>query len=182
MKVLKAIKSFFMSLLGVLFFLFALTMTILLLSYNDYGLSQFGNKTLILMTDKIYSDAYDKGDLVIVEKRALQQYAAPELIEIGDELFVVRVVDGGAIYIEVGKVGEVYPDENAISFENGSSFDVKFVIGEKIQVVKKLGGFLSVVESKWGFLFIVLVPCFLIFIYEIYALIVEIKYGEEDDD
>ena len=39
-------------------------MTILLLSYNDYGLSQFGNKTLILMNDQIYSENYKKGDLV----------------------------------------------------------------------------------------------------------------------
>ena len=36
-------------------------------------------------------------------------------------------------------------------------------------------------ESKWGFLFIVLVPCFLIFIYEVYALIIEIKYGAEEE-
>ena len=61
------------------------------------------------------------------------------------------------------------------------SFDIKFVIGEKIKVIKHLGGFLSIVESKWGFLFIVLVPSFLIFVYEVYSLIVEIKYGADED-
>ena len=46
---------------------------------------------------------------------------------------------------------------------------------------EKIGTFLSVVESKWGFLFIVLVPSFLIFIYEVYSLIIEIKYGKDED-
>ena len=47
MKVLKVIKSIVTSILGFVFFVFALSMTVLLLSYNDYGLSEFGNKTLI---------------------------------------------------------------------------------------------------------------------------------------
>ena len=45
----------------------------------------------------------------------------------------------------------------------------------------KIGGYLSIIESKWGFLFIVLIPVFLIFIFEVYSLIIEIKYGAEED-
>ena len=56
-----------------------------------------------------------------------------------------------------------------------------FVVGKKDKVYKNVGKYLSVIESKWGFLFIILVPCFFIFIYEIYALIVEIKYGADKD-
>lgn len=182
MKVLNVIKRFFLGLLGIIFFVFALAMTILLLSYNDYGLSQFGNKTLVLMTDEIYSENYKKGDLVIVENRGFTKglgYA--DKIEIGDELFAVRVDAYGNVNVEIGKVAELYVDENAIAFENGSTFDLKFVLGEKVQVYEKVASFLSIVESKWGFLFIVLVPCFLIFIYEIYSLIIEVKYGNEDD-
>ena len=62
MKVLKFIKGVLINVLGLVFFVFALGMTVLLLSYNDYGLSEFGNKTLILMTDNIYSENYEKGD------------------------------------------------------------------------------------------------------------------------
>ena len=183
MKVLNAIKRFFLGLLGIIFFVFALAMTILLLSYNDYGLSQFGNKTLVLMTDEIYSENYNKGDLVIVENRGFTKglgYA--DKIEIGDELFAVRVDAYGNVNVEIGKVAELYVDENAIAFENGSTFDLKFVLGEKVQVYEKVASFLSIVESKWGFLFIVLVPCFLIFIYEIYELVVEIKYGSDEEE
>ena len=182
MMVLNTIKRLFLGLLGIIFFIFALSMTILLLSYNDYGLSQFGNKTLVLMNDQIYSENYKKGDLVIVENRGFTKglgYA--DKIEVGDELFAVRVDAYGTINIEIGKVAELYVDENAIAFENGSTFDLKFILGEKVQVYENVASFLSIVESKWGFLFIVLVPCFLIFIYEIYSLIIEIKYGNEDD-
>lgn len=182
MKVLNAIKSFFVGLLGIVFFVFALSMTILLLTYNDYGLSQFGNKTLVLMTDEIYSENYEKGDLVIVENRGFTKglgYA--DKIEIGDELFAVRVDAYGNVFIEVGTVGKLYEDENAIAFENGSTFDIKFVLGEAIASYSTIGGLLSIITSKWGFLFLVLVPCFLIFIYEIYSLIVELKYGDEED-
>ncbi|MBQ7789850.1 MAG: hypothetical protein IJ399_01150 [Bacilli bacterium] len=182
MKVIEVMKKIITGILGIVFFVFALSMTILLLSYNDYGISQFGNKSLILMTDKIYSENYDKGDLVVVENRGFTKglgYA--DKVEVGDEIFAVRVDAYGNTFIEIGTVGKLYPDENAISFENGSTFDIKFVLGEAVEKYSKIGGFLSITTSKWGFLFLVLVPCFLIFIYEIYSLIIEIKYGDEED-
>ena len=175
MKVLEVIKKIFIGILGIAFFIFALGMTVLLLAYNAYGLTQFGNKTLILMTDDIYSESFNKGDLVVVENRGFTKglgYA--DKVEIGDELFAVRVDAYGAVFIEVGKVGKLYEDENAIAFENGSTFDIKFVLGEAVASYPTIGGILSIITSKWGFLFLVLVPCFLIFIYEIYSLIIEL--------
>lgn len=181
MKVLKVIKAIIANLLGAVFFVFALGMTVLLLSYNDYGLSQFGNKTMILMNDSIFSEKYEKGDLVIVEKRGLTLGSGyTDVIEVGDEIFAVRVDAYGNAYVEVGIVGKIYEDEEAISFENGSTFGLKFVLGETVKTIPDIGGFLSIIESKWGFLFLVLVPCFLIFMYEIYSLIIEIKYGKEE--
>lgn len=181
MKVLNVIKNIFVNILGAIFFIFALGMTVLLLSYNDYGLSQFGNKTLILMTDSIFSEKYDKGDLVVVKKRGITLGSGyTDVIEVGDEIFAVRVDAYGNAYVEVGTVGKIYEDEEAISFENGSTFGLKFVLGETVETYPGIGGFLSIIESKWGFLFLVLVPCFLIFMYEIYSLIIEIKYGKEE--
>ena len=83
--------------------------------------------------------------------------------------------------LQIGTIGEVYVEENAISYENGETYSYEFIAGKTEEVHAGVGTFLSVVESKWGFLFIVLVPCFLIFIYELYSLIIEIKYGAEED-
>ena len=170
-KVIQGIKSFIGGVLGLAFFAFAISMTILLLNYNKYGLTQFGSTTFVMISDFISSDTFKKGDLVLVKSERLTD------IEIGEEIFVYRIIGNNKVLVEVGKVGQIYPEEDNIAFENGDIFSSEFVIGTADKVYNKIGTYLSIVESKWGFLFIVLVPCLLIFIYEIYALIVEIKYG-----
>ena len=174
-KVLQKIKSFIIFVFGAAFFVFALSMTLLLLNYNKYGLTQFGNTTFVIISDDITSETFKKGDLVLVDSKKINE------LEEGDEAFVYRVTPEGNVNVELGKVGQVYDDEDAIAFENGDTYSMQFVIGTADEIYNDVGTFLSIVESKWGFLFIVLVPCLLIFIYEIYALIVEIKYGAEKD-
>ena len=169
-KILSAIKSFIIGVIGCIFFAFAISVTILLLNYNKYGLTQFGNTTFVMISDYITSDTFKKGDLVLVKSKKITDF------ELGEEIFVYRVVNSHKVIVEVGKIGQIYP-EDAISFENGDTFSGEFIIGTSNKIYPEIGTYLSIVESKWGFLFIVLVPCLLIFIYEIYALIVEIKYG-----
>ena len=175
MKVLNAIKKVVLGIIGVLYFAFALVMTILLLNYNDYGVTQFGNTSLVIINDEVANEKYDKGDLVIVESKKLEK------LKVGDEIFTYRVDSKGAPHIQIGKIGEIYEADEAISFENGETYSTDFIAGMAKEKHPKWGTFLAIVESQWGFLFIVLVPCFLIFIYELYSLIIEIKYGAEED-
>lgn len=174
-KVLETIKKIFIGVIGTAYFLFALTMTILLLNYNDYGVTQFGKNSLVIMTDDVASETYKKGDLVIVESRRVEEFKK------GQEVFTYRIDSKGIPMIQIGKIGEVYTDDEAIAFENGETYSMEFVAGVGTKSYEKIGTALSIIESQWGFLFIVLVPCFLIFIYEVYSLIVEIKYGGEED-
>ena len=175
-KILQIIKNFIIGVLGVVFFTFAISITILLLNFNKYGLTQFENTTFVIVKDEFTSDTIKKGDLVFVKSRKIND------LKVGDEIFVYRIVSSNKVIVEVGKVGQIYLDEDAVAFENGDIFSNEFIIGTSDKVYNKIGTYLSIVESKWGFLFIVLVPCLLIFIYEVYALIVEIKYGEEEND
>ena len=175
-KVLQKIKSFIIFVFGAAFFVFALSMTLLLLNYNKYGLTQFGDTTFVTIKDEFTSETFKKGDLVLVKSRKLDK------LKLGDEIFVYRIISSNKVAVEVGKVGQIYLDEDAVSFENGDTFSNEFIIGTADKTYEKVGTYLSIVESKWGFLFIVLIPCLLIFIYEIYALIVEIKYGDEEND
>lgn len=174
-KVIKKIKSFVAGVLMLVFFAFAISMTVLLLNYNKYGLTQFGNTTMVIINDYISSERFKKGDLVLVKSQKLEK------LNVGDEIFVYRVNEGGSVSVELGKVGQIYPEEDAIAFENGDIFSKQFLIGTADEIYNDIGTYLAIIESKWGFLFIVLVPCLLIFIYELYALIVEIKYGAEED-
>ena len=175
-KILQKIKSFIVGLLMFIFFAFALSMTILLLNYNKYGVTQFGNTTLVIINDRISSETFKKGDLVLVESKKLTD------LKLGDEIFVYRINEDGSVRVELGKVGQIYLEEDAIAFENGDIFSNQFVIGTSDKIYNEIGTYLAIIESKWGFLFIVLVPCLLIFIYELYALIVEIKYGADESE
>ena len=174
-KVLTIIKKVILTIVGVAYFIFALAMTILLLNYNNYGVTQFGSKSLIIINDQIANEKYMKGDLVIVNLPKLEN------MKPGDEMFCYRIDSKGIPSLQIGTIGEVYVEENAISYENGETYSYEFIAGKTEEIHAGVGTFLSVVESKWGFLFIVLVPCFLIFIYELYSLIIEIKYGAEED-
>ena len=151
-----------------------MSMTMLLLNYNKYGLTQFGSTTFVIINDNISSETFKKGDLVLVETQKIAN------LEAGEDLFVYRINTGGSVSVEVGKVGQVYLEEDAVAFENGDIFSNQFIIGTPDKIYNEIGTYLAIIESKWGFLFIVLVPCLLIFIYEIYALIVEIKYGADE--
>ena len=174
MKVLKKIKKVLLVILGIVYFTFALFMTILLLNFNDYRVTVFGETSLVILKDKVSHEEYQKGDLVLVEE------AAPENLEKGEEVFVYKVDKmSKTADINIGKVGEVM--EDYITLENGETYSIKYLIGRPTKVYNDIGTILGIIESQWGFLFIVLVPCFLIFIYELYALIVEIKYGDEVD-
>ena len=174
-KVLETIKQILIGIIGTAYFIFALIMTILLLNFNDYGVTQFGSKSLVIINDDIASEKYEKGDLVIVESKKIDK------IEIGEEIFTYRIDSKGIPSIQVGTVGDIYVEDEALSFENGETYSMEFVAGVGTESYENIGTALSIIESQWGFLFIVLVPCFLIFIYEVYSLIVEIKYGAEED-
>jgi hypothetical protein len=174
MKVLNAIKKFFLGVLTFAFFVYAIAMTFLLLNFNDYGVTEVGDTSVIIIKDKIANDNYKKGDIVLVENKQMKS------IEVGDELFAYRIDSKGAANIEIGTVGQVHLDSEAVTFENGDSYSYEFLIGEGTKTIGSFGTFLSLVESKWGFLFTVLVPSFIFFVYNLYALIVEIKYGDEE--
>ena len=176
MKVLKGIKKVIGYILIVIFYAYALLMTVLLLNFNDYGITKINDTSIVIINDQISNENYKKGDVVFVEEQRLEN------LKVGQEIFTYRVNTKGNVEIEVGTIGEVYPKDLAISFENGEMYEDKYIIGTKIKKISKIGNVLKVLESKWGFLFAVLVPNFVIFIHQIYNLIVEIKYGDDDDD
>lgn len=174
MKAWELIKRIFIGALTFVYFAFALFVTILLLNYNNYGVTQFGDTSVVILKEKVSNADFSKGDVIIVEKYNASEFAK------GDTAFTYHIEEN-IPRIEIGKVGDIYIDEKAISFENGDTYSEKFVIGKPEKTFHKVGTFLSIIESKWGFLFIVLVPCFLLFIYQIYALVIEVKYGKDEE-
>lgn len=173
MKVLKKIKKIVMGLLVAMFFVIAIVLSLCIINRNKYGVTQFDNNSLVIIKGDIATENYQKGDLVVVEGQQLNQ------IKVGDEIFIYQVDDTGVVAIDLGIIGQVQADANTITFKNGSTYDHEFVIGKAKHVYEGMGTFLGFILSSMGFLFIIVLPCFLIFIYQIYSLVVEIKYGNQ---
>lgn len=176
MKVLKFIKNLILGVLGFIFFAFAIVMTVYVLNYNKFGVAEISNHSFLIIKDDISSDNYKKGDLVVVENKKLSQIAS------GDEIFSYKLESDGSVSITVGLIDETFPEENAISYQNGEYYSMDFVVGKSAKVIPNLGKVLSIILNKWGFLFIVVLPIFFIFISQVYALIIEIKYGGLDEE
>lgn len=174
-KVLKTLKNILFTIIGIAYFAFALFMTILLLNYNKYGITEIDKKQLVIIKEELAINDYNKGDLVIVEKQDINK------LNVGDKIFTYKVNNDRSVSIQYGILGNIYQDDDSVAFENGDGYSMEFVAGKAVKSYPKYGTVLSIIESQWGFLFLVLVPIFLIFIYEVYALIIEIKYGAEKD-
>ena len=66
MKVLNAIKKFFLGVLTLVFFAYAIVMTFLLLNFNNYGVTEVGDTSIVIIKDKIANENYKKGDIILV--------------------------------------------------------------------------------------------------------------------
>lgn len=181
-KVLKIIKNIIVGIILVCYFGIIIFISALLLNRNDYGMTQFKNNTWILVNEKFSNDNYPKGSLVIVESKDISQ------LQPGEEVFVYKTNEQEkTVEVTVSKIATVNPqteDNSAyITLENnGGSWGEDYIAGVSKKIYPNLGGILSFLESKWMFFIFLIVPCFFILIYEIYLAIIEIKYGDIEDE
>lgn len=174
MKALGIIKKIIVSIVLIAFFAFTITMTILLLNFNKFGVTQFDDTSLLIIKKGFTSETYQKNSLVVVEAKEIKDY------QVGEEVFVYHLDGHGGVNIQLGVVGQIHEDDDALTFSNGDTYSSEFIIGSGEKIYPNLGKYLSIVESKWGFLFIILVPNFFLFVYQLYSLIVEVKYGKDE--
>lgn len=158
----------------------AIFLTVCLLNYNDYNVTVFNNKSLIIIRDSSLEPTYKKNDLVVIEKKNISD------LKNGDEIFFYRKNKGNQIEVNLAKVEEVKPitdDEGTIVVEGDHPIINKFYIGASAdsKIYSGIGGVLATLESRWGYLFIIVLPILLIFLYEIYAFILEIKKPLKDE-
>lgn len=154
----------------------AIFVTVCLLSYNDNKITEFGDKSLIIIDSNSKDYEYKKGDLIITNKTSVK--TAKE----GDDIFfydneglkiaeILKIKDFGEAGLNFIIDGDYTVVEDDVA---GSSNEIK--------VMHNLGNILSILESKWGFLFLIVFPSLLAFLYEIYELMLEIsnqKKGRE---
>lgn len=169
-------KKTILNTIFVVYVIIAVFVTICLLSYNQFKVTEFGNDSLVIVDDNELAPDFNKGDLVIVDKS----------IDVlpGDKAFFYDTYDR-QIEIMLGEVVDlekVTETETTYTFEGERKISSEYVIGgEKgISVIPGVGAVLGVLESKWGFLFLIVLPALLAFFYQITVVISDIRNSKED--
>ena len=180
---MKKVGKFIANILIVVYAIIAITVTILLLSYNDYQMSVIGDYTFIIMKDdELEKAGYPEGALVLVKETKAKN------INEGDHIFLYRNISTSQFEIKYAQVimkdtsGGEYATQYVL--DGNAIVDHEDVIGttKDIKVIPHLGTILSILQSRYGYLFLIVVVSFISFLYEIYELIMEIKYGEREDE
>ena len=152
-----------------LYFILAVLTTYCLLSYNKFGTVELKDKYL-LSSNKYLTD-FDSSSLLVVTKDSSY--------EVGEDVFYYDV-NGSVVTVKMDKIKnieKVNDEESTIVLANDLTLSSENVLGKKSKTTTYafIGAIFSLLTSRWGYLFIIIFPMLIAFIYEIYAIIKEIR-------
>ena len=163
------------NILFIVYVAIAIFVTVCLLSYNDFKVTEFGDYSLVIISDDGLEPNYKKGDLVIVNKKSP--------IITGRKAFFYNTYDR-QIEIKLGTIEaaeKVTATETTYTLEGDRTISGQYILGpsDTAEVIPTVGGILEVLESKWGFLFIIVLPSLLAFIYQISVVVSELRSSND---
>ena len=170
-------KKIISNVVFIVYLVIAIFLTVCLLSYNDYKVTEFGDKSLVIVSDKKMEPDFNKGDLVIVEKS--------DDIKAGDKVFYYDTYNQ-KIKVKLGEIAEVEKvseaQTNYVLDDGEHKISSEYVIGpsSEASTIKKMGTVLGIVESKWGFLFLIVFPALLAFVNQAMVVISGIKEAKQE--
>ena len=175
---MKKVGSFLFDIVIGVWLIVAIFVTICLLSYNDFKVIEFGNKSLLIMDSDELEPDFLEGDLIIVKRNSNDK------INISDKIFYYNSAKNSNTLIYTGTVeNKNVIDKNETTFlVDGQSVSSEFVIGkfDTVKVYHNFGTILGVFTSKWGFMFLVIFPTLFAIIYEIVAIVEAVKSSKNE--
>ena len=170
---MKKVVKIFGLLIVAVYMVVAVFLTVCLLNYNKYHITELGKKSLIIVSDDDLEPKYVKNDLVVVYKNNNED------IKSGDYVFFYNAYQN-QVSVNLGKIiksTRVNEKEYTYTLEGNLEVSSQYVIGksETSKAYSNMGLVLKVLESRLGFLLIIILPILVLFIYQIYAVILEIK-------
>ena len=166
------------TILFVIYAIIAITVTVLLLSYNDYNNSQFGGYTVYIVKDDSLEPKFKQGSILLIKS------TSDKNVQIGDELFMYKVINSQEYEVIDTTLKAKTQQGRHITyiFDEDESYANEYFIGKVSDtvVIQGWGYVLNLLESKWGYLFCVVVVSLLLFLQEVFELVMEIKFlGEQ---
>lgn len=174
---MKILKKVLITILLIIYVPSVLFLTACLLNYNKYNVTEFGKNTLIIIDEDLKN--FNKGDLAVVYKNNNKD------IEKDDYIFFYEATSSSTIisYAKVEEREDVSREKSLYKIEGGYEVSSDFVIGKQAtsQKYSGVGTLLSILESRWGFVLFVIFPLLLLFVYEIYSLVIEVKTKDKEE-
>lgn len=167
------------TLLNILFSVYivvAIFVTVTLLSYNEFKVTEFGNYSLIIISDSGLVPDFNKGDLVIVNKK--------DPILTGRKAFFYDTYNE-QIEVKLGVIEEaekVTSSETTYTLEGERKISGQYILGpaNTAEILPKVGMVLGILQSKWGFLFLIVLPALLAFVNQIGVVYSGIKQSKKE--
>lgn len=172
---MKKVGKIILKFVEFLIILYVVIISTVLLCRNKYGYTQFGDKTIVTMgqKDTKYLEEFDKKDLIVLKSVEFDE------TKVGEEVYYYAI-ENEKYVIKKGKIsdksGEASDAIYTIEQSETKEISNDKVLGKLDKVYSNLGQILFFLSSRIGFLIFVLLPILVLFIYEIYDFIMEIKY------
>ena len=170
-------KKTITNIIFIIYVVIAVFVTICLLSYNQFKVTEFGDYSLVIVTDDEMAPDFNKGDLAIIDKA--------DGLEVGDK-FLYYDVYNEQVLIRLGTVNDI---------DNSNEFDIKYLIDDgeyeisdeyvigptsTATVMPNVGTVLGIIESRWGFLFLIVLPALIAFVNQIMVVATGIKQAKKE--
>jgi len=164
------------AILFVVYSIIAITVTVLLLSFNDYNCSEIGGYTVYIVKDDSLEPEYKEGSILLIKS------TSDKHVNVGDELFFYKVINSTEYeFVTRTLQGKTQQGRHIIyNVGEDETYDTTYFVGktQDVTVIEgPWGTILSILESKWGYLFCIVIVSLLLFLQEVFDLIIEIRYG-----
>lgn len=174
---MEGIFDFLKNLIIGVWIIMAIAVTICLLSYNKYHVSQFGNTSLLIIDNDELEPNFKEGDLLLVKKESNKK------INKGDTIFFYNAGGSNNYLINLAPVidKEVVNNTQTTFLIEGAEVSSDYVIGRTngTRIVKNMGTVLGICSSKWGYIITVIFPTLFSIVYEVVEIFREVRNYKE---
>lgn len=163
--------------LFVIYSIIAITVTVLLLSYNEYNCSEIGGYTVYIVKDDSLEPEYKQGSILLIK------HTSDRNLQEGDSMFLYKVINSQEYEVITAKLNKKVQQGRHLVYSTTEeeTYANDYFIGktDDTVVINGWGYILSLLESKWGYLFCIVIVSLLLFLQEAFELAMELKYGGE---
>lgn len=183
MKAIKKISGMVLEIIIAFVIIFSIFITIMTLCTNKDGIPSIIGYSPFSIQSNSMAPTLHKGDLIIDKIIAIEDLKVNDIVsffatEQGTNIVkthrIIEIINDGAIILVTKGDNNDVQDETLISEVD--------LIGKYQFRIPIMGYIIDFLKSKWGFLFCIVIPLFIIFIYQIIGfikLVVEDKMEEE---